>query len=468
LIHSLNAAKGDKKGKKQKGGKDDWNSLEYSGLRDDATLKMALASKAFSWLSGSPADNEKLSVGKTAQFFGFVALRYTSGRSAQRGSLGRAFLDLATEEQKSILLKAVHEEHAVMQAWWVCRSNILRQLEDHLYTGIEMDLKSIHTLAEEFGYLNSKSALIEAKAFSKVENLLSPTQWTALQQFRDKPDLANQKSKGQKRKKVEGLSKDQAAQYEDLFAKCFSWLTGTMKDNQVVPLGQPAQFFGFVSIRHKSGHGASRGQISKSFREILSPSQLSLLDKAVREIRPWVEAFMKTRDSILNEMHKLREGGENFDESNYVKLSKKLGMLEIECALVEAKAYHQIRKLMSEKQEASMMNLRSNYILDEAQMEKLSLGERGEKLYHLCAACHNKTIAPVLNGIFEKAIAADRAYEYSAAMKAYQVKGVWTEERLTTFLEAPTKVVPGTKMTFQGLLNPDDRAAIVSYLQGLK
>ena len=41
---------------------------------------MAMFSKGFAWLSGSPADNEKLSVGKTAQFFGFVAVRYASDR----------------------------------------------------------------------------------------------------------------------------------------------------------------------------------------------------------------------------------------------------------------------------------------------------------------------------------------------------------------------------------------------------
>ena len=41
---------------------------------------MAMFSKEFAWLSGSPADNEKLSVGKAAQIFGFVAVRNTSGR----------------------------------------------------------------------------------------------------------------------------------------------------------------------------------------------------------------------------------------------------------------------------------------------------------------------------------------------------------------------------------------------------
>ena len=55
---------------------DTWSAEEYSGLRGEKDLQAALASKGFTWITGSPADNEKLSVGKNAQFFGFVALRY--------------------------------------------------------------------------------------------------------------------------------------------------------------------------------------------------------------------------------------------------------------------------------------------------------------------------------------------------------------------------------------------------------
>jgi len=94
-----------------------WSAAEYSGSRTPDNLRIALASKGFTWLSGSPADNEKLSVGKNAQFFGFVALRYQSGRAANRGVLGRAFNSNASDTQRKILHEAVIEEPDDLTAW---------------------------------------------------------------------------------------------------------------------------------------------------------------------------------------------------------------------------------------------------------------------------------------------------------------------------------------------------------------
>lgn len=440
---------------------------EYSGERDAKTIRMAMASKAFSWLSGSPADNEKLSVGKSAQFFGFVALRYTSGRAAKRGSLGRAFEAIATEKQKALMVDAVEQEAEVMKLWWDCRSKILRHLENHLYTGEVFNTKELNALAKEFGYLNGKAGLIEARAFAKLEDSLSESQWAKLKNFRKNPDLANSQDNN-KGKKSSNLSREQAAQYEDLFAKCFTWLTGSMKDNQVIPLGQPAQFFGFVSIRHKSGHGASRGQISKSFSKLLNHEQSQLLDKSVAELQPWIEKFIKQRNALLLEMDKLRKSPGSFDASVYKKISEELGLIEVKCGLIEASCYHQIRKMMSDNQLAKMMDIRSNYIVDQEQMEKLNTVERGAKLYNLCSACHNKTLAPSLTGVFDRKIASLKNYEYSSAIQAYAKGASWDEVKLDHFLKAPTQVVPGTKMAFQGILNKDDRTALIEYLKKLK
>jgi len=40
----------------------------------------------------------------------------------------------------------------------------------------------------------------------------------------------------------------------------------------------------------------------------------------------------------------------------------------------------------------------------------------------------------------------------------------WTTATLAHFLEAPSKLVPGTKMFFPGLASPQDRADVVAYL----
>lgn len=42
---------------------------------------------------------------------------------------------------------------------------------------------------------------------------------------------------------------------------------------------------------------------------------------------------------------------------------------------------------------------------------------------------------------------------------------MWTEEVLFKYLENPRGYVPGTKMSFVGLKNPQDRADVIAYLK---
>jgi cytochrome c len=43
----------------------------------------------------------------------------------------------------------------------------------------------------------------------------------------------------------------------------------------------------------------------------------------------------------------------------------------------------------------------------------------------------------------------------------------WTPEQLRAFIQHPTRLVPGTRMTYAGVRNPDQAAAIVAYLESL-
>ena len=54
-------------------------------------------------------------------------------------------------------------------------------------------------------------------------------------------------------------------------------------------------------------------------------------------------------------------------------------------------------------------------------------------------------------------------FAYSTANKNSGI--VWSEEELFKYLEAPQKVIPGTKMAFAGLKKPQDRADVIAYLK---
>ena len=53
-------------------------------------------------------------------------------------------------------------------------------------------------------------------------------------------------------------------------------------------------------------------------------------------------------------------------------------------------------------------------------------------------------------------------FAYSDALKG--VPGNWTFEALDAWLASPRKYAPGTKMTFAGLSDPQERANVIAYM----
>jgi len=92
----------------------------------------------------------------------------------------------------------------------------------------------------------------------------------------------------------------------------------------------------------------------------------------------------------------------------------------------------------------------------------------GQQLFLRCAACHTigtsgGKIGPTLNGVVGRKAGIVPGYAYSPAMKNSRLK--WDAATLATFLQAPMKTVPGTKMFFPGLPSPQDQADVVAYLK---
>ncbi len=95
----------------------------------------------------------------------------------------------------------------------------------------------------------------------------------------------------------------------------------------------------------------------------------------------------------------------------------------------------------------------------------------GKKAFRICATCHTTVprvmkIGPSLAGVVGRVPGSTPVYPYSPAMKAYGRGGaVWNEETLFAYLEAPGRVVKGTKMSFPGLPDPQQRADVIAYLK---
>ncbi len=93
---------------------------------------------------------------------------------------------------------------------------------------------------------------------------------------------------------------------------------------------------------------------------------------------------------------------------------------------------------------------------------------RGKRLYAQCMACHavaegQNRVGPTLYNIVGSPAGNVPGFRYSDANANSDV--VWTEDALFAFLEDPRGYMPGTRMIFQGVAKPQDRADIVAYLK---
>ncbi|MEI9849535.1 MAG: cytochrome c family protein [Sphingomonas sp.] len=93
---------------------------------------------------------------------------------------------------------------------------------------------------------------------------------------------------------------------------------------------------------------------------------------------------------------------------------------------------------------------------------------KGEASFKKCTACHTITsggasgIGPNLWGVIGKPHGHIAGFAYSDALKA--VPGTWTFDALDAWLASPRKYAPGTKMTFAGLPDAQERANVIAYL----
>jgi cytochrome c len=92
---------------------------------------------------------------------------------------------------------------------------------------------------------------------------------------------------------------------------------------------------------------------------------------------------------------------------------------------------------------------------------------QGEQVYARCIACHTidrggaDLLGPNLWGIMGAPIA-QGGFNFSSALAG--VGGNWTWEQMSEWLRSPRNFAPGTKMTFAGLGRPEDRAAVMLFM----
>lgn len=94
---------------------------------------------------------------------------------------------------------------------------------------------------------------------------------------------------------------------------------------------------------------------------------------------------------------------------------------------------------------------------------------KGATVFNKCTACHTinaggaNGLGPNLHGVMGEEIGHGRGgFAFSPALSGKG--GKWDWQSMNAWLTSPRTFAPGTKMTFAGLSNPQERADLMAYL----
>jgi cytochrome c len=93
----------------------------------------------------------------------------------------------------------------------------------------------------------------------------------------------------------------------------------------------------------------------------------------------------------------------------------------------------------------------------------------GEAKFAVCRSCHTISqggedmTGPNLWGVFGRKAGSKEGFTYSDDMK--NAGWTWDADRINTWIQNPRTVLPGTKMTFIGMADANDRRDVIAFLK---
>ena len=95
--------------------------------------------------------------------------------------------------------------------------------------------------------------------------------------------------------------------------------------------------------------------------------------------------------------------------------------------------------------------------------------EKGQRSFNKCLPCHaigpgaETKVGPELNGLDGRHAGTVASFNYSEANKNSGI--VWDEATFKDYIRSPQAKIPGTKMTFAGITNPQEIDNLWAYLK---
>ncbi|MEM8970723.1 MAG: hypothetical protein AAGD43_01490 [Pseudomonadota bacterium] len=437
---------------------------------EEAQLRSAVASRTLTWLTGTAANNDYISVGRMANFFGFVALRVSSGQSLTRAHVARDTLAVLEPSQIDILVGLLDAQSPPHASTQTARVEMNRALE-RLLVGEDVTQDAFLALGRGYGAAEAELGRVIAQRFGTLSTTLTPEQQDRLAMIRKAHAMGQPETIPAPGNRVRLPDVDRQ-ELVNLAARFLSWTTGSPELNDFEVVGKPSQHFGFVSLRLASGHSVRRGAVAGEVLDLLTSDQRKMLDVAVEQNAELFPEFLAMRAGLMRELEVALKG-DVIDREAVHQLGEEVGEIEARMTWAQAKAMLHVRDALSAEQLDSLLAMRATYTVPEAEDVLRDSVDYGRQLFAQCVLCHapsrSNAVAPSLAGIVGRGIAADAGYDlYSPALRRFaQSEGSWTTDLLDAFLQSPRTLIPGTTMGFDGIEAAEHRTALLGYLATL-
>jgi cytochrome c len=95
--------------------------------------------------------------------------------------------------------------------------------------------------------------------------------------------------------------------------------------------------------------------------------------------------------------------------------------------------------------------------------------ENGAEVYKKCRACHQigegakNAVGPSLNGLFGRKAGTIEGFSYSDANKNSGI--TWDDATFANYIKDPRTAMPGNKMAFAGVKDPEDIKDLTAFLK---
>ena len=150
---------------------------------DMRQLREAVASRTLTWLTGSSSNNDYISVGRSANFFGFVALRVSSGHSLTRSRVARDTLAVLNDAQQTSLISILNAQKKPFEQTQAARFEMNRALEG-LLVGEQISQKQFLELGRAYGASEANLGRVIGQKLGEIVQTLSPDQQSKLSDIR--------------------------------------------------------------------------------------------------------------------------------------------------------------------------------------------------------------------------------------------------------------------------------------------